>query len=152
MWRVIRTVSPLGPGFAGASLASGDGPAVGEPVILSGFGATREGDWKSGGDLRSVALAVREPASTVLVWAADPDGGLAGACSGDSGAPIWSADGEAAVAHCDLGAGAPWPRLRRPHARPAARAAEGVDQGDGAAVGGQRPWVALTAANAAWVE
>jgi len=48
--------------------------------------------------LRSVFLAVREPASSVLIWAADPGGGVAGACSGDSGAPIWSADGATAVA------------------------------------------------------
>ena len=57
-----------------------------------------DGDWKSGGQLRSVALAVREPASAVLIWAADPAGREAGACSGDSGAPVWSADGSAAVA------------------------------------------------------
>ena len=95
---LIRTASPLGAGFSGAALASGDGPPVGERVILSGYGAAADGDWKSGGTLRSVTLAVREPASTVLIWAADPDGRAAGACSGDSGAPIFSADGVAAVA------------------------------------------------------
>jgi V8-like Glu-specific endopeptidase len=95
---LIRTASPLDARFAGAPLASGDGPAVGERVILSGYGAARDGDWKSGGELRSVTLAVREPASKVLIWAADADGRVAGACSGDSGAPIWSADGAAAVA------------------------------------------------------
>ena len=95
---LIRTARPLDARFVGAALASGDGPAVGEPVILSGFGSTGEGDWKSGGRLRSVTLAVREPASTVLVWAADPEGRIAGACSGDSGAPVWSADGATAVA------------------------------------------------------
>jgi secreted trypsin-like serine protease len=41
---------------------------------------------------------VRKPASKVLIWAADPDGRLAGACSGDSGAPVFSADGSEAVA------------------------------------------------------
>ena len=95
---LIRTARPLGAHFVGATLASGDGPAIGDPVILTGFGSTSEGDWKSGGRLRSVALAVREPASTVLVWAADPDGKVAGACSGDSGAPVWSSDGATAVA------------------------------------------------------
>ncbi len=94
---LIRTARPLDARFSGASLASGDGPLVGERVILSGYGATRDGDWSSGGQLRSVTLAVREPASKVLIWAADPDGGVAGACSGDSGAPFWSADGAAAV-------------------------------------------------------
>ena len=86
------------PRFAGAALAAGEGPEVGDPVILAGFGTTREGDWKSGGTLRSVTLAVSDPASPVLVWAADPDGRVAGACSGDSGGPIWSADGETALA------------------------------------------------------
>ncbi len=95
---LIRTASPLDPRFVGAAIASGEGPEVGEPVILSGYGVTRDGDWKSGGELRSVSLAVREPASSVLIWAADPGGGVAGACSGDSGAPIWSADGSTAVA------------------------------------------------------
>jgi V8-like Glu-specific endopeptidase len=95
---LIRTASPLDPRFADAALASGAGPSVGERVILSGYGADRDDDWKSGGELRSVTLAVREPASNVLIWAADPEGRVAGACSGDSGAPIWSADGAAAVA------------------------------------------------------
>ena len=95
---LIRTASPLEARFGGAALASGDGPAVGERVIMSGYGATRDGDWKSAGELRSVTLAVREPASKVLIWAEEPDGGVAGACWGDSGAPIWSVDGAAAVA------------------------------------------------------
>jgi Trypsin len=95
---LIRTARPLDPRFVGATLASGEGPPVGEPVILAGYGVTRDGDWKSGGQLRSVTLAVRAPASTVLIWAADPDGAVAGACSGDSGAPIWSADGRTAIA------------------------------------------------------
>src|SRR5271165_1054032 len=95
---LVRTTRPLDPRFVGAALASGAGPAVGDPVIVTGFGATRQDDWKSGGELRSVTLAVRQPASPVLVWAADPDGRVAGACSGDSGAPIWSADGATAVA------------------------------------------------------
>jgi Trypsin len=95
---LIRTASPLDAQFSRAALASGDRPAVGERVILSGYGAAHDGDWNSGGQLRSVTLTVREPASKVLIWAADPDGRVAGACSGDSGAPIWSADGAAAVA------------------------------------------------------
>ncbi len=95
---LIRTSLPLAPRFVGASLSSGDSPRVGDSVILTGFGSTSEGDWKSGGSLRSVTLSVREPASTVLIWAADADGRVAGACSGDSGAPIWSTDGATAVA------------------------------------------------------
>ena len=95
---LIRTARPLDPRFIGAAIAEGGPPPIGAPAIVSGYGAAREGDWSSGGALRSVTLAVREPASTVLIWAADPTGRAAGACSGDSGAPIWSADGKTAVA------------------------------------------------------
>ncbi|HEY1782108.1 MAG TPA: trypsin-like serine protease [Roseiarcus sp.] len=95
---LIRTTRPLGSRFAGAAIADGGPPGIGAAVIVSGYGAAREGDWASGGALRSVTLAVREPASKVLIWAADPAGRAAGACSGDSGAPVWSADGSAAVA------------------------------------------------------
>ena len=95
---LIRTVRPLSPRFAGAAIADGGPPPIGASAIVSGYGAAREGDWSSGGQLRSVTLAVREPASTVLIWAADPTGRAAGACSGDSGAPVWSVDGSAAIA------------------------------------------------------
>ena len=95
---LIRTARPLDPRFAAAAIADGGAPPIGKAVILSGYGAAREGDWSSGGALRSVRLAVREPASSVLLWAADPSGRPAGACSGDSGAPIFSADGSRAIA------------------------------------------------------
>ena len=95
---LIRTARPLAPRFVAAAIADGRPPPIGAPAIVSGYGAAREGDWASGGELRSVILAVREPASTVLIWAADPSGRAAGACNGDSGAPVWSADGSAAIA------------------------------------------------------
>src|SRR5271167_3277771 len=78
---LIRTARPLSPRFAGAAIAEGEPPPIGALAIVSGYGAAREGDWSSGGVLRSVTLAVREPASTVLIWAADPGGREAGACS-----------------------------------------------------------------------
>ena len=95
---LIKTARPLDARFVGAAIASGGPPAIGEAAIVSGYGVAREGDWKSGGELRSVRLAVRAPASKVLIWAADPTGTESGACSGDSGAPIWSADGMTAIA------------------------------------------------------
>jgi Trypsin len=95
---LIRTARPLDPRFVPAAIAEGEPPAIGAAAIVSGYGAAREGDWPSGGTLRSVPLAVREPASKVLIWAADPTGREAGACNGDSGAPIWSADGSTAIA------------------------------------------------------
>jgi hypothetical protein len=95
---LIRAARPLDPRFAAAAIGDGEPPPIGARAIVSGYGAAREGDWSSGGVLRSVTLAVREPASTVLIWAADPGGREAGACNGDSGAPIWSADGSTAIA------------------------------------------------------
>jgi len=95
---VIHIARPLDHRFAASAIGDGEPPAIGATAIVSGYGAAREGDWSSGGTLRSVTLAVREPASTVLIWAADSAGREAGACSGDSGAPIWSADGETAIA------------------------------------------------------
>ena len=84
--------------FVGAALACGDGPAVGEAVILSGYGTTGEGDWKSGGRLRSRDARGARPCLEHARLGRRPDGRVAGACSGDSGAPIWSADGATAVA------------------------------------------------------
>ena len=95
---LIRAARPLDLHFVGASLASGEPPAVGTAAIVSGYGSAREGDWSSGGTLRSVTLAVREPASKVLIWAYPIGEAGAGACSGDAGAPIWSADGSTAIA------------------------------------------------------
>ena len=128
---LIRTARPLPPRFAGAAIADGGPPPIGASAIVSGYGAAREGDWSSGGELRSVTLAVREPASTVLIWAADPAGRAAGACSGDSGAP--DLVGGRIGRDCDrrLGAGGAWARLRRPDAGAAARAAERLDRGEG---------------------
>jgi hypothetical protein len=95
---LIRVARPLDSRFVAAAIGGGEPPMIGAATIVSGYGAVRRGDWSSGGTLRSVTLAVREPASTVLIWAADPGGREAGACNGDSGAPIWSADGSTAIA------------------------------------------------------
>jgi Trypsin len=95
---LIKTARALDSRFVGAAIASGAPPAIGDAAIVTGYGVDRDGDWKSGGELRSVTLTVRAPASNILIWVSDPRGGDAGACNGDSGAPIWSADGRTAVA------------------------------------------------------
>ena len=48
--------------------------------------------------LRAADLQVRAPASEILLWAADPAETGAGACSGDSGGPIFAADGKTVLA------------------------------------------------------
>jgi len=55
--RLIRTARPLGPRFAAAAIADGGPPPIGASAIVSGYGAASEGDWSSGGELRSVRLA-----------------------------------------------------------------------------------------------
>lgn len=77
--------------FVPATLASVAGTAAGEPFTLSGYGLGQEGEPRTSGQLRSAGLAAREPLSGVLLWANDPSGGGAGACTGDSGAPVTKA-------------------------------------------------------------
>ena len=59
---------------------------------------TREDDGKSSGRLREGTLAAREPLSSVLLWAEDPLRRGLGASTGDSGGPVFAADGDAVVA------------------------------------------------------
>ncbi len=95
---LIETETPLPATFRAAGLAEGEGPAAGEAATAVGFGLGREGEPRSGGVLRAAALRITTPLSNVLLWAADPGGEGAGACSGDSGGPIFAADGRAVVA------------------------------------------------------
>lgn len=95
---LVETQTPLPDRFTAARLASGDEPAVGDAAILAGYGVAREGEPKSGGALRSAALRVQAPLSRILLWAADGDQAGAGACSGDSGGPLFSGDGETVLA------------------------------------------------------
>jgi hypothetical protein len=93
---LVETETPLDARFTPARLAEGDGPPVGAETILAGFGVAREGEAATGGTLRSARLAVRAPLSPILLWAEDPEG--AGACGGDSGGPLFLADGETVAA------------------------------------------------------
>lgn len=94
---LVETATPLDPRFTPPPLAEGEGPAVGDEAILAGYGVGREGAPTSGGTLRSARLKVRAPLSNILLWAEDSAGG-AGACGGDSGAPLFLADGETVAA------------------------------------------------------
>ena len=95
---LIETETPLDSRFTPARLGEGDGPAVGDEAILAGFGVAREGTPSSAGVLLSARLKVRAPLSRILLWAEDGAAGGAGACGGDSGAPLFLADGETVAA------------------------------------------------------
>ena len=95
---LVETATPLPARFAAVRLAEGDGPNVGEEAILAGYGLAREGEAKTGGALRNATLQVRAPLSHILLWAEGAAQAGVGACSGDSGGPLFSADGVAVVA------------------------------------------------------
>lgn len=89
---LVKTKTDLPPRFHPADLAGVSTPAPGETVVVAGYGLRREGEPKTGGTLREAPLRVREPRSRVLLWLA-PAAEFGGACSGDSGGPIYSAEG-----------------------------------------------------------
>jgi hypothetical protein len=95
---VLETKSALPAPFRPAEIASGAAPAPGAEVIAAGFGVSEEGRPKTGGQLRSALLRVREPRSKILLWAEPLEKAASGACSGDSGAPIFDATGQDVVA------------------------------------------------------
>ena len=129
---LVETETPLDPRFTPPPLAEGDGPAVGDETILAGYGVAREGAPASGGTLRSARLRVRAPLSSILMWAEGAAGG-AGACSGDSGAPLFLGDGEtvAAIVAWTSGAG---------------RGERCGDLTQGPLIAPQREWIAATLA------
>ena len=83
---LVETAEPLPSSFA--PVAIGAAPdAVGAKVDVAGFGVTQPGDPKTSGLLRSARLVLRAPLSDLLLWLEGADG--AGACTGDSGGPIF---------------------------------------------------------------
>jgi S1-C subfamily serine protease len=88
---LVRTAAPL-EGFRYAEI--GEAPAQGAPVIAVGFGVRQENGAPSDGHIRRADLAVTAPLSQVVLWTADPQGRELGACHGDSGGPIFDAEGK----------------------------------------------------------
>ncbi len=89
---VIRTAQPIGHGRRPAPLSAGALPAAGAPIRLVGFGPSAEGDARSAGVLRSAALTVTGRPSTFQVRLTGPAGAALGACTGDSGGPVYASE------------------------------------------------------------
>lgn len=89
---VIRTAQPIGQGRRPAPLAAGALPAAGAPIRLVGFGPAAEGDARSAGVLRSATLTVTGRPSTFQVRLTGPAGAALGACTGDSGGPVYASE------------------------------------------------------------
>jgi len=72
---------------------AGGAVAVGDRFVVAGYGVAVRGDGKSGGTVRAATLVATGQPGTLQIRLADPAtkgerGGL-GACTGDSGAPVY---------------------------------------------------------------
>lgn len=94
---LVRVAGSLPDRFESARLATTAGAAPGQSFRLTGYGVGVESEARTSGQLRSVTLVARQPLSSVLLWATDPAQGGAGACTGDSGAPMAAEDGAVAA-------------------------------------------------------
>jgi len=93
---LVKLAAPLPSSFAPAHLVGARGPlAVGEHFVVSGFGVAVRGDGKTGGTLRTAQLTATGRPGTLQLRLVDPKGNNtrpgAGACTGDSGAPVFAA-------------------------------------------------------------
>lgn len=57
--------------------------------VIAGYGLRQEGEEKTGGELRTGRLIAQAPLSSILLWARDAEKRGLGACTGDSGGPIF---------------------------------------------------------------
>ena len=95
---LVRSAEPLPASFVPALLDDTGAVEVGAAFIIAGFGIARENAPETSGTLRNGALVARAPLSKVLLWAKDRDDSGTGACTGDSGAPIFDTSSATVVA------------------------------------------------------
>jgi secreted trypsin-like serine protease len=94
---LLKLAGPLA--IAPAALATADGTvAVGDRFVVAGYGVATPGDGKSGGTVRIATLVATGQPGTLQIRLFDPAtkgerAGL-GACTGDSGAPVFRISGE----------------------------------------------------------
>ncbi len=103
---LVRLPAPLPAPFRPVPYGDAGPHETGTRFRLAGFGLTREGDPRSAGRLRVASVEQRDPPSAVLLWARDPAGRGTGACTGDSGGPVFAADRNVAAALMVWSAGA----------------------------------------------
>jgi len=96
---LLRLAAPLGAAFVPAGLAApAQAVAVGDAFMVAGYGVAVRGDGRSSGTLRAAQLVATGQPGTLQIRLVDPQhkgeqAGL-GACTGDSGAPVFVALGD----------------------------------------------------------
>ena len=95
---LLKLTAPLPAKIPAANLAGAAATvAVGDPLVVAGYGVTVRGDGRSGGTVRAATLVVTGQPGTLQIRLYDPNAkgesaGL-GACTGDSGAPVFRDSG-----------------------------------------------------------
>jgi secreted trypsin-like serine protease len=91
---LMKMAQPLPATIIPAPLGDVPAPNVGDTLTVFGYGLAVRGDDKTGGTLRAAALAVTGKPGNLQIRLIDPKtGGTTpglGACTGDSGAPVFS--------------------------------------------------------------
>lgn len=95
---LLKLAEPLPARISPALIAaSGEVVAVGDPLVITGYGVTVRGDGSTGGTARAATLVVTGQPGPLQIRLFDPaskglSAGL-GACAGDSGAPAFRISG-----------------------------------------------------------
>lgn len=95
---MVRAATPLPAALSPVEIDWAPQVSVGMPYRVAGFGLGAEGVERSAGVLRVTSLAARAPLSKILLWANDPEARGRGACTGDSGGPIFAGNSDRLVA------------------------------------------------------
>jgi hypothetical protein len=102
---LIHLAEPLPARFSPVALAQSHDIEIGQNVRIAGFGVTEEDAGATSGLLRAARLVARMPLSSILLWMEDPNGSGTGACTGDSGGPIFALDRPSLIAITDWAEG-----------------------------------------------
>jgi hypothetical protein len=88
---LVRLAEPLPSSFTPIDSFYSGPVNVGQMFRIAGYGIADEANHKTGGVLRAGNVVASGPKSSILLWARDPNNQGLGACTGDSGAPVFTA-------------------------------------------------------------
>jgi secreted trypsin-like serine protease len=95
---LVELEQALPAGIHPAKISADTYASSGLQLRIAGFGLQREGVERSAGRLRSTLVTIRPPLSKILLWLRSSNRPYGGACTGDSGGPVFSSDGSRLVA------------------------------------------------------